>query len=219
MHSKMTIIPNFINEMQANRLVKAIDLKLKRIMPLYEEGHFDRVIRGYRECTISMWDPAVSIEDNNYSEDDIFARSLIKYMQSRIKDLVPKESFESHSFIAPHILDLRDGKSGIDAHIDYLHASGGVIAGLTLLSPAVMKFEFKARYDEGSYSVLPSDSKSFKVLIPPNSLYIQRDELRYEFTHAIPMSESLDHSIDNIFIPRHRRIALILRDKKKMKSL
>lgn len=191
-----------------------IDWKLKRLMPQYEEGHFDRVIKGYRECTVSSWDPSNSVE---VDENTTFMHSIVNDMKAKIKEIVPGNAFDSQSFIAPHILDLRDGNSGINAHIDYLDASGGIISGLSLLSPAVMIFKFKEKYAKARYvsQNLSDDQRSFKVLIPSNSLYIQWDELRYEFTHEIPNSESIEHSIDGQFVKRGRRVAIILRDKKK----
>lgn len=123
-------------------------------------------------------------------------------MQREIVNRVPESAFETNQFIPPHILDLRDGNSGIGPHIDYLNASGGIIAGLSLISPAVFVFK--------------KGNESFRALVPPNSLYIQFDELRYEWTHEIPMTNDPDHHVNGQFIERGRRLVMLLRDKKKM---
>ena len=135
-------------------------------------------------------------------------QSILKRMASVSLDWVKNERSKVQTphrdweWSPPHLLDLRDGKSGIGPHVDLKEASGAVICCLSLLSPCVLRFTHTQRPQE-----------TFKVLIPPMSMYCQRDDLRYLYTHEIPMTDDPDHSIDGEKIIRNRRLAILLRDK------
>ncbi|KAJ3329800.1 hypothetical protein HDU91_003756, partial [Kappamyces sp. JEL0680] len=61
---------------------------------------------------------------------------------------------------------------------------------------------------------LPNMPDKFKVLVPRRSLYIQRDDLRYHYSHEIPTIGHPDHSIDGQLVHRDRRLVILLRDQK-----
>lgn len=194
------IIHNIISQAEADLLVLEADKKLRRIFREYEPHHFDNVIRGYRECTATNWNPASqSSLETSSNNNDLRVQTIMETMQERIRRETGRDNIR---FCSPHILDLKDGQSGILAHVDNLQASGSVISGLSLISNAVIIFK-----------AISSDFQ-FRILIPPNSLYIQTDTLRFKFTHEIPLSEDENHSIDGNYIVRKRRLSIILRDIK-----
>ncbi|KAG2178037.1 hypothetical protein INT43_003290, partial [Umbelopsis isabellina] len=85
----------------------------------------------------------------------------------------------------------------IKAHVDNVEYSGSVVAGLCLLSPAIMKLRHK-----------DDPNNQLDVLLDPGTFYIQRDSVRYAFTHEI----TLDNSVWNgEQIDRGRRISLLFR--------
>ncbi|XP_029364925.1 alpha-ketoglutarate-dependent dioxygenase alkB homolog 7, mitochondrial [Echeneis naucrates] len=97
-----------------------------------------------------------------------------------------------------HVLDL--DKSGyIKPHIDSVKFCGTTIAGLSLLSDSIMRLVNENARNEW-----------LDLLLPRRSLYILRDQARYNFTHEILKDE------ESVFggqrIPRQRRISVICRN-------
>ncbi|KAM6957183.1 alpha-ketoglutarate-dependent dioxygenase alkB homolog 7, mitochondrial [Aplochiton taeniatus] len=97
-----------------------------------------------------------------------------------------------------HILDL-DKAGYIKPHIDSVKFCGSTIAGLSLLSDSVMRI------------VKEDDSSQWlDLLLPQRSLYILRDQARYEFTHEI--LKDAESMFAGIKVPRQRRISVICRN-------
>uniref|UniRef100_A0A8C6T6H5 Alpha-ketoglutarate-dependent dioxygenase alkB homolog 7, mitochondrial n=1 Tax=Neogobius melanostomus TaxID=47308 RepID=A0A8C6T6H5_9GOBI len=96
-----------------------------------------------------------------------------------------------------HVLDL-DKKGYIKPHIDSVKFCGSTIAGLSLLSDSVMRLVKQDCPDEW-----------LDLLLPQYSLYIMRDEARYQFTHEILRDE--DSAFNGQRVPRQRRISVICR--------
>jgi hypothetical protein len=72
-----------------------------------------------------------------------------------------------------HILDL-DKDGCIKPHVDNVEYSGGVIVGLCLMSERVLQL---TRVDKPDHT--------FSVYLPPRALYIQKERVRYDYTHQI----------------------------------
>lgn len=106
-----------------------------------------------------------------------------------------------------------------DLYLTPLQFSGGIIAGLSLISPSVMTLR----------SVKHKEKYAVDALLPPLSLYIMRYEqnvapfyiraqpvfvrrvARYDFGHEIPADQSVWNGEK---IPRERRISIMFRDEK-----
>ena len=85
-----------------------------------------------------------------------------------------------------HVLELAaDGVIG--RHVDHVEYSGGTIAGLSLVSSAVMTL-----HHEGTDAALD-------LTLPPRSLYALSGAARYEWGHSL--------------VPAGRRIAMLFRDR------
>jgi alkylated DNA repair protein alkB homolog 7 len=187
MHKNFKLIKSFITPQESQMLAGLINEKFAKTC--YQMDHYDNVIKNYRESTFSQLDPSYgSVHNNdNYSK----AQAIISRIRSEIKSTTKTTQL----FQIPHILDLHKN-SQIDAHIDHIKASGSVIATLSLLSPTIIIFKSKL--------------ERFKCLIPPNSLYIQWDELRYDYSHEIPKIGT-DDDFDGERVERGRRISIIQR--------
>ncbi|XP_059203674.1 alpha-ketoglutarate-dependent dioxygenase alkB homolog 7, mitochondrial [Centropristis striata] len=97
-----------------------------------------------------------------------------------------------------HILDL-DKAGYIKPHIDSVKFCGSTIAGLSLLSDSIMRL---VKED--------ATSEWLDLLLPRRSLYILRDQARFNFTHEILKDQ--DSVFNGQRVPRLRRISVICRN-------
>ncbi|KAH9263966.1 hypothetical protein BASA83_012591 [Batrachochytrium salamandrivorans] len=137
----INIIPNFITHAEQEFLEQQITKKLRRLFGRegYREAHTDHVITGYKEAAVSAW----------ASSPDFYCCYCCCYCTRRtdVVTILERAKAAMSAWLGPsrqvkwsppHLLDMRDGHSGIRAHVDYVEASGSVIGGLCLLSPAVV---------------------------------------------------------------------------------
>ncbi|KAI8086793.1 uncharacterized protein BX664DRAFT_315959 [Halteromyces radiatus] len=181
------LLPNFISKEEHDIIVQHCEKKLKRSLGRhapYEQGHFDGVITGYKECNASSWaTPTHGGVDEWMSQ----------FIQQRIYSLFPS-SFE---WLSPHILDL-NAQGEIRGHVDNVEASGSVVAGLCLKSPVKMTLEHQDNVD-----------CRVDVFLPTSCFYIQRDYVRYHFKHAVAgPSQSI---WDDKPFDKYDRISLLFR--------
>ncbi|KAI9622722.1 hypothetical protein H4Q26_015004 [Puccinia striiformis f. sp. tritici PST-130] len=143
----------------------------------FEAGHFDEVISGYREMQVAQLVPDLSITDSSSSTSDTTTSSYesLKLILARLQAILPQSTRPP----LIHLLHL-SSKGKIDPHVDNLEASGSTIIGLSLGSTRVMRLGHKS---------VPIDAH-LKVLLPPGSVYIQRDSVRYNLQHSIPANDS-----------------------------
>ena len=95
---------------------------------------------------------------------------------------------------AVHVLDLAaDGF--IKPHVDSVKFCGSTIAGISLLSDCVMR--------------LKGPDLQLDAFLPRRSLYVMRDEARYDYTHEILKED--ESVVDGRRVLRSRRISLICR--------
>ncbi|KAG0318259.1 Alpha-ketoglutarate-dependent dioxygenase alkB 7, mitochondrial, partial [Linnemannia gamsii] len=203
------LVPEYLSPEEHDMMVKGATLKLKRALGKqvrYEDGHFDRVITRYRECSAGDWssshplpatNPSTSSQPSNNSTTTKKERTTPLEMMTSIKS----EFFPSTwNWVAPHILELEAGQGGIKPHVDHLDASGSVVAGLCLGSSAVMELIHQ-----------DDPQKWFRVLLPKRCFYFQRDSVRYSYKHGIPI-EAEDHQFKGVVVPKEKRISVMLRN-------
>ena len=231
----LSVYRDAVSEKEEARLVRETEAWLQR-RP-YEGGHFDGVIKGYREVQkpLRAFSPA--------------SRAVL--------DRLIAATFPADAPLLPvHILDLQpDG--AISKHVDHVEYSGDAIVGLSLLSSAVMTLHHEPRgyHDvpaapprgggdgggadsagqateatggeavdaEGGY-----DAPWLALRLPRRSLYVLRGAARYEWAHAMTLDsrvprlreafegnqEALAGEGGGDGSSRGRRLALILRDAK-----
>lgn len=124
----------------------------------------------------------------------------------------------------------------IKPHVDSIKFSGGIVAGVSLLSHAVMKLQHD--HEDCHYptqqeqDVETAHQAEVELFLPRRSLYILSGPARYQFAHSIEENSSIrhyrgggedgepsslahldaDHGADTQ--QRDRRISLIFRDQK-----
>ncbi|KAH8547583.1 hypothetical protein BGW37DRAFT_228711 [Umbelopsis sp. PMI_123] len=175
------VYPEFVTKEEHDTVTSICEKKLRRSFGPkveYFPIHPDSVIHQYRECSASHW-----------GKQDEFMKEFIN---KRIYSMFP----DHLEWLDPHILDL-DADGEIKAHVDNIEYSGSVVAGLCLLSPAIMTLRHK------------EDSKiQIDVLLEPGTFYIQRDSIRYSFTHEIRLDNTTWKGTE---VERRRRISLLFR--------
>ncbi|KZT73560.1 hypothetical protein DAEQUDRAFT_743047 [Daedalea quercina L-15889] len=102
----------------------------------FQEGHFDGVIRRYREMHVSPWPP--DIEGLSPALD-------------RLRDVYPSTDVQAHLL---HLAS--DGE--ILPHVDNVGASGSWILGVSLGAPRILKLENTTDPEEAYTLALPSGS-------------------------------------------------------------
>ncbi|XP_054616505.1 alpha-ketoglutarate-dependent dioxygenase alkB homolog 7, mitochondrial [Dunckerocampus dactyliophorus] len=139
------------------------------------------------------WDDAI----HGYRETE---RATWGAACQNILNRVRSVAFEAgSSLLGPvHVLDL-DKAGYIKPHIDSVKFCGSTITGLSLLSDSVMRM---VKED--------APSEWLDLLLPRRSLYILRDQARYDFTHEILKDE--ESVFNGQKVPRQRRISVICRN-------
>ncbi|XP_041359238.1 alpha-ketoglutarate-dependent dioxygenase alkB homolog 7, mitochondrial-like [Gigantopelta aegis] len=171
------IYPDFISAEEEKFILDEIEPYMKRLR--YEVDHWDDAIHGYKETERKQWNTRNSA------------------ILERVKQLAFPKNIPQLAYV--HVLEL--SKEGyIKPHIDAVRFCGNTIAGMNLLSAAVMKFVHET-----------DKNKSAKVLLKQRSLYIMKDAVRYHYTHEIlPEKESY---FRGEVVPRDRRISVICRNE------
>jgi alkylated DNA repair protein alkB family protein 7 len=188
--SAFRFFPNIISIAEENALLEYLNNKLSRRR--YQDGHWDDVIKRYKE-----------------TEMNIDAPPGVVAMNDRIRRLISRTVFgdehDSVEFLPVHVLDLSHDGS-IQPHVDSVKFSGDVVAGLSLLSTRILRLD---EFNDSNMNELPdtSDKKQYEFMLPPRSLYILSGPLRYQYAHSIYGVRDEDDS----FTVR-RRLSLIYRD-------
>ncbi len=163
------LLNSYISEEEEQRIVLAVDPKLKRRR--YQGTHWDDVIFHYREIELRDDNDDINntniIINNNGDEEKNAWNNVIRRMSDTVR-----EHFAHHEeakdgdgpgsgpppiqFSVPHLVDLAaDGH--INPHVDNVKFSGGIIAGLSLLSGRIMRLERVKECQSASASILAGD--------------------------------------------------------------
>lgn len=158
----------------------------------YEGNHWDDVIQKYKEIELNHNQTSIPIDVNR-----IIAK-ISDIIKSNCSDSIP-----DMLLLSPHVIDLHS-EGEIHPHIDSIKFSGGLVAGVSILSSRVLK--------------LTSDIDVYKDIVieemlPRRSLYLLQGPLRYDFKHAILGSKSTStSSYPDVAVDR--RLSIIFRDEK-----
>ncbi|CAH0595003.1 unnamed protein product [Chrysodeixis includens] len=173
----MQVYPEFITEREEIALLNELEPQLRRMR--YEFDHWDNAIQGYRETERTQW-----TEENSV-------------VLSRVRGL----AFGADGDTLPHVHVLDLAAAGhIKPHVDAVRFCGDVIAGLCLVSSAVMRLQHSQR------SELVLDA-----LLSRRALYVMKGVARYDFTHAVLGGD--DSQWAGRPLPRQRRVAVICRSR------
>ncbi|XP_054990915.1 alpha-ketoglutarate-dependent dioxygenase alkB homolog 7, mitochondrial-like [Sorex araneus] len=147
--------PGFLSAVEEEMLSRELELELRRRH--YEYGHWDAAIHGFRETGKACWTAA--------------SRAILQRVQAAA--FGPNQTLLS----SVHLLDL-EPRGYIKPHVDSVKFCGDTIAGLSLLSPSVMRLVHTQEPGEW-----------LELLLEPGSLYILRGSARYDFSQEILRDE------------------------------
>ncbi|CAH7683371.1 expressed protein [Phakopsora pachyrhizi] len=210
---KIDVLKNSDEEFKSKK-----EIFLEEIFYKFEEGHFDRVITNYREIQIDeeqLRNPRVlnkNFNDESKVIENILDRLNEKFYEallfskilnrSREKDgeegKAVNETIRKMEEPLKHILHL-SSSGKIKSHLDNIDSSGSIIIGLSLGNKRVMRLSYPGDYnDSNDYRSNPGgrevSKNDIKVLLPPGSLYVQRDSVRYKLEHSIESSDIFNGS-------------------------
>ncbi|KRX76525.1 Elongation factor Tu GTP-binding domain-containing protein 1 [Trichinella sp. T6] len=168
----LLFLPNFINEHEEQLLIDEVQRRLKTMR--YEYAHWDDAIVNYREIEKSTW------ENEN----------------AKIIEKIRRTAFtaDANHQERVHVLDLE--KTGwIKPHVDSIRYCGDVVAGLCLLSDAVMRFRN-----------VKNSNQIVDLLVERRGLYIMRRmdvRNRREFVKQILKIQSTPEFVRNVCLMAH----------------
>ena len=239
------VYPRFISAEEGKALIKEASTRLKRRR--FEDGHWDAVIQGYREVELSTPYDRQKPEEFNLDIDindpsmPLFAK-VIEETRRHIANhhfggrKGDDATCNNMRWLPSHAIDL-SANGELSAHVDSVKFSGGIVAGLSLLSDSIMRLRPASKeWDSKEQDTKQlsdedcSDANGFVDLyLPQLSLYILSGMSRQFYTHELlPTGSSFEllhmkdmnmHShyekeceAENIEVIRGRRLSIIFRD-------
>ena len=204
------VVPEVISKVESSILVREIETCLDK--QRYQKGHWDSVIIGYKEAEV--FDNVVE-EDKQRFKCRVDAVSIVERLRGQLYSTCFSKSKFS-KWLPCHAIDLKeDGK--LTAHVDSERFSGAIVAGLSLLSPSIMRLR-PSLPSATTEQNEKTDSKHYiDMYLPPDSFYILRGMARYDYSHELLPSGSIFHNEilgTSHTVRRGRRISVIFRDAK-----
>ena len=136
---------------------------------------------------------------------------------------------ESIHWLPCHAIDLKkDGE--LKAHVDSVRFSGDLVAGLSLLSPSIMRLipcddndddddDDDDNNKNSKNSTKDEEPYYVDMFLPPRSLYVLTGVGRYKYSHQLLPDGSIFHRTDtDIVVRRDHRLSVIFRDSKQPSS-
>jgi alkylated DNA repair protein alkB family protein 7 len=147
----------------------------------YERNHWDNVIINFKEMERSP---------SKWSQE---TRQILEKLH--FLPILPKELTY---FPQVHVIDLAED-GFIKPHIDSIKFSGCIVAGLSLLSPSIMRFQQE------------NGTNYIEAMLPRRSFYCMTGKIRYHYTHEILPGQQIFKN--QIPVERTRRISIMIRDE------
>jgi len=209
----LMVIPDFLSEKEHDLMLDTCLQKLRRIAGRkYHSGHFDNVIRDYKEATISSWGHGLgkylSGSETGSQEDLIRCKTVLPdpTLDPGVVNVLQRayRQFDGNvEFLPIHLLELADQTGEILPHIDNVEQSGSFVAGICLGSDAVVRFSSVGNWI--------GEVGHVDVLLKKGCFYAQRGKLRYQFTHSIPLDPVI-RTWNGQLVPALRRMTVLFRD-------
>ena len=197
----LLVVPNVVTAREHDALVAEVEADETLRRRRFSDGHWDAVITGYRETQLPL----------------STSSALLRSVATRVQAHFGPGAGSPMSHV--HALELSP-TGRIDAHVDSIKFSGGVVAVVSLCSDAVLVLRHAPSGDGGA-PVAAADAATVSVLAPAQSLYVLRGESRYRWSHAIaagattlslPASHASSGGV-RVEVRRGRRISLVFRDE------
>ena len=177
-------------------------------------------------------------------EDAILTSDVSKHLLERIRFQLQERHLTKTrpwKWLPCHVIDLhKEGE--LHAHVDSVRFSGDIVAGLSLLSPSIMRLvpdddghvhqhnyddnhtaeqntNHNTKYQHGIVDSIKHQGVHWiDLYLPPRSLYVLADAGRYHYSHRLLPSGSVFydtvHGGEPITVEREHRISVIFRDSK-----
>ena len=184
----------------------------------YERGHWDAVIVKYKEMEL-------------FHETEQLSRTSCDMLQ-RIRDhLVSRDHVATDgTWLPAHAIELHP-EGELRAHVDSVRFSGGLVAGLSLGCPSLMRLRPpEADADETDRETICSDDDDnnnkqinnnnhdqfgyVDLFLPPRSLYALTGKSRYDYTHELLPHQSIFEGTGESVHRNKHRWSIIFRDAK-----
>lgn len=150
------------------------------------------------------------------------SRILVARIRHQLAERHLSDRANNFTWLPCHAIDLhKDGE--LNAHVDSVRFSGDLVAGLSLLSPSIMRL---IPNDDGDvkHGLVEKNDKEccggvnwVDLYLPPRSLYVLSDAGRYHYSHQLLPSGSVfynDGAGKPVTVERDHRLSLIFRDCK-----
>ncbi|GAA6050871.1 hypothetical protein NBRC10513_004325 [Rhodotorula toruloides] len=150
----------------------------------WEEGHFDGVIKQYREMLVreGMWEKvAEGDEQAGLAEALEKVYSLLPPSEPTSQPPSPSSSLSPPPHLIMHLLHL-SSRGAIYPHVDNLEAFGRTIVGISLGGERIMRFK---QVNEPHEGMIKDGPREFEVLLEAGSAYVQAEPLRTHYTHEV----------------------------------
>lgn len=181
----LLIVPDIISENEEESILEFVKPKLQR--KRYEGDHWDSVITKYKETEMS----STKVPDS--------VNNVIK----RLSDIIKESTGESlMQILPPHVLDLAaDGYIG--PHADSIKFSGGIVAGLSLLSTRMMVLKFDNSGDNIANTAVSTSAHMSRMPyfnLDYSDAYCKQESL-YKYKGFMNSNDNADELIE-IELPR-----------------
>lgn len=215
--SSAVVYPSFLTDDEARSLAKEASRRLKRRR--FEEGHWDAVIKKYRE--VEMTTPREQMMQQSDDRIPLFAQ-VIDDVRRHLTNNHFKSNCGNVRWLPCHAIDL-SAEGELSAHVDSVKFSGEIVAGVSLLSDSIMRLrpssdEWNGEQNNATTNGPISEKDGYVDLyLPRLSLYVLSGMSRFYYTHELLPSGSTfefpevcgDRHID---VLRDRRLSIIFRD-------
>ncbi len=231
------VYDSFISPSQGDVLIRDIMNIMKR--KRFERGHWDAVITQYKEIELPQMHQLHGQPQQQRRTLSKESHEVIEKVRYHIEQTHFYSNSDSSSvkWLQPHAIYLKEN-GVLSAHVDSVKFSGSIVAGLSLLSPSIMRLKPASPSEiassdgkgDGNDKSQDCSSKSLDnaghvdLYLPPLSLYVLSGVSRFKYTHELLDSgESfvLDnddnnnhHHQEEIKVHRKDRISVIFRDAK-----
>ncbi|KAL3938602.1 MAG: hypothetical protein SGBAC_006519 [Bacillariaceae sp.] len=202
------VYPNVLTEDEASLILDDIKGRLRRRR--YEKGHWDAVITNYKEVELS------DLHFENHEIPNIFRRIRQQLAANHL--LKDENDSRTLQWLPCHAIDLK--KEGeLNAHVDSVKFSGDLVAGVSLMSPCIMRLIPHTDGEGGDVNeenVERENEGWVDLYLPPLSLYALTGVGRYRYAHELLPTGSTFTQPDGteILVERDHRISIIFRDAK-----
>ena len=182
------VYPNMITEQEATAISDEI-LGHRMRRRRYEKGHWDSVITDYRE--IELLDIHQVMKENEKLAADSSQLATMATTLERIRRHLDQNHETTNHWLPCHAIDLAK-KGELRAHVDSVRFSGHIVAGLSLLSPAIMRLKpsedgqnHESDESENDKNESQLEDGFVDLYLPPNSLYVLSGVGRYQTSHEL----------------------------------